>query len=91
MNYDNAELIAIRAVQFVTADSDLLERFLTISGLSPEDLRVLYKTAGFWLAALEFLRQNETDCLVFSSNTGLSPQEIEQANLILAGSVQNIS
>jgi len=84
MTNDDAELIAIKALQHISSDETLLERFVSLSGLDISDIRAAASSPHFLLAVLEFLRQDESECSVFASNLGLSPHQIEQATMTLS-------
>lgn len=85
MNQQIAETIAIQALSHIASDSDLLGRFMENTGLMPEELREAASQPGFLSAVLAFLRQDESECLSFSSNAGLSPKDIQSAAIILEG------
>ena len=76
---DEAELIAIRGLQHISTDETLLQRFVDLTGLDISDIRAAASSSHFLLAVLEFLRQDESECSMFASNLGLSPQDIESA------------
>ena len=76
---DDAEMIGIRGLQHISADETLLQRFVDLSGLDISDIRTAASSPHFLLAVLEFLRQDESECSMFASNIGLSPQDIESA------------
>jgi len=79
MTKDEAELIAIRGLQHISADESLLQRFVDLTGLDISDIRLAASSPHFLLAVLEFLRQDESECSMFASNLGLSAQDIESA------------
>ena len=76
---DEAEMIAIRGLQHISADETLLQRFVDLSGLDISDIRAAASSPHFLLAVLEFLRQDESECCMFASNLGLSAQDLESA------------
>ena len=75
-NFDTAEAIAIKALGFLSADQELMGRFLTLSGLDPADLREIASEPSFLAAILDFLLTDDSLLLAFASNNGLSPEEI---------------
>lgn len=85
MTHEDADAIAIKALQYITGDSALLTRFMDVSGLAPSDLRDAAARSEFWAAILDFLRQDEAECLAFAGNMGLTPSDIEKAALLLGG------
>lgn len=86
MTSDEAETIAIMALQHISGDPDLLSLFMDLSGLSPNDFRQAASQPGFFSAVLEFLRQNEAECLTFTANFGLSANSITNAAQVLSHS-----
>ncbi|MCH7579385.1 MAG: DUF3572 family protein [Chloroflexi bacterium] len=61
MQAAQAEIIAIRALQFVMQDETLRERFMAITGLTPSEIQNNVTDSGLHLGALEFLLQHEPD------------------------------
>lgn len=85
MRQETAESIAIQALSHIASDNDLLGRFMETTGLALEELREAASEPGFLSAVLTFLRQDEPECLCFSSNAGLSPTDIQSAAMTLEG------
>ncbi|MEP3233101.1 MAG: DUF3572 family protein [Hyphomicrobiales bacterium] len=79
MTRDDADMIAIRGLQHISADEALLQRFVDLSGLDISDIRTAASSPHFLLAVLEFLRQDESECSMFASNLGLSAHDVESA------------
>ncbi len=78
-NFEVAEAIAIKALGFLSADSDLMGRFLALSGLNPADLREIVAEPSFLAAILDFLLTDDSLILAFASNNGLSPEDVVAA------------
>ncbi len=55
-----AEAIAIEALSFLAADPSRLQRFLALSGISLENLRVAAAESGFLAAILDHLASERT-------------------------------
>ncbi len=83
MQHDQAEIIAIKALQHIASDENLLTRFIQLSGLSVENLRQSALEDHFLAAVLHFIRQNDSDCLNFAANNHLTGMEIEKAHMVL--------
>ena len=79
MTEEQAQMIAIRALQHISADEALLQRFLTLSGLDVSDIRQVAANPEFLHDVLAFLRQDESECSMFASNLGLSAQDLNSA------------
>ena len=85
MTEDEANRIAIKALNYLANDVPQLTRFLDMSGLKPADMRNAANKPGFWVALLGFIQQSDDECLAFAANAGLRPQEIALAALTLDG------
>lgn len=79
-----AEALAIDALTFIAADSERLERFMALSGLSVEHLRAAAAEPGFFAAILDFLAADEPLLLAFAANAGRDPASITKAKQSLA-------
>ncbi len=60
-------------------DQDRAERFLSLTGLTPEDLRASLGQPSTLAAVLEFLCQHEPDLLGAADALGVSPQTLVAA------------
>ena len=77
--------VAIQALSFLAADPERLERFMALSGLTPETLRAAANGSGFLVAVLEHVLADESLVLAFAANAGLAPERIAAARAALAG------
>lgn len=89
MTPEEADGIAAAALNHIAADPALLTRFMEHTGLGPADFRIVASKPDFWpdfwAATIGFLRQNETECLVFASNLALDPHDLARAQHLLEG------
>jgi Protein of unknown function (DUF3572) len=76
---EHAELIAIRALAFLAADANRLERFLALSGLAPGDIREASRRPGFFAGVLHHIMADDRIALAFASEESLTPVELEAA------------
>jgi len=67
------EAIALAALAFVARDDSLLQRFLDISGYTPDRLRADVGSAELNRAILDFLLGHEPDLLAFCADARLTP------------------
>ncbi|WP_395666411.1 DUF3572 domain-containing protein [Methylocella sp.] len=81
---ERAETLAIEALGHIAGDETTLERFLSLSGLSPETLRAAAAEPGFLAGVLDFLAGDESLLLAFAANAGRDPAEITRARETLA-------
>ncbi len=83
-----AEAIAIEALGFLAEDPSRLHRFLALSGISLENLRVAAAESGFLAAILDHLASSEPLLLAFAANTGHAPPTIAKARDILSPTLE---
>jgi hypothetical protein len=81
----NAEIVALRALTFLAADSERLERFLALSGVGPEELRERAGDRDFLAGVLDHLLADESLLLAFCAEEGLRPEVPGRARTELAG------
>lgn len=79
LNEEGAQLLAIEALSFLATDPERLERFIALSGLSPENLRAAAADPGFFLAILDYIASDESLLVTFAANAGHDPQTILKA------------
>ena len=76
---ENAEALAIQALAYVAADSELLPRFLAITGIEAGDVRRAASEPGFLAGVLQFIAAHEPTLLRFCEETGTPPQNVSSA------------
>lgn len=81
-----AETLAIAALGFLASDQERLERFLALSGLSPETLRAAAEAPGFFAGVLEYLLADESLFHVFCAHADESPADVVTAHAMLTRS-----
>ena len=84
-NSDEAETLALKVLQFVLSDEVLQRRFLTITGMAPDDFRDAVHTNDFLWGVLDFLLGNEADLLKFCEEHQVDPDQPLKARLLLPG------
>jgi len=84
-NRDEAETIALRGLGFLASDADRLNRFLTLSGLTPPELRERAREPDLLAGVLEHLLADETLLLMFVAEGHLPPEDVTHAHVLLAG------
>ena len=78
-NFEAAELIAIKALAFLSEDTELMGRFLALTGLDPADLRSVSSEPSFLAAVLDFILVDDSLVLAFASNNALAPEDVVTA------------
>jgi hypothetical protein len=76
--------IALRAFAWVLADERRAQRFLDLTGLTPDVLRARIGSAEVQLSVLDFLCAHEPDLMAAAEALGLSPAQIAAARERLA-------
>lgn len=84
MHTDRAESIGVSGLLFLASDMQRMERFLSLTGVGPADLRADSRSPHMLTAILDHLLQDESLLLVFCSEESLKPEEIGPARRALA-------
>ena len=71
--------MALDALAWVLADETRAQRFLDLTGLTPEQLRDRIETPELQLAVLDFLCAHEPDLLGAAKALGVGPAELAAA------------
>lgn len=66
-------------------DPEVLERFLSLSGITPDKIREAAKSPGFLAGVLDYMMQNEALLLTFSENNSIKAETIISAHRRLVG------
>ena len=82
---DSGRSIAISALTFLASDTERLERFLSITGLGPHNLRKAAGDPGFYISVLDYLRADEQLLVRFATDAGLEPEAVARAHQALCG------
>lgn len=81
-----AQSIALTALAFLAEDGERLSRFLTLTGMSPAELRAAAGAPETLAAVLDHVLGDESLLLVFSASKSVAPETIAPARALLAGS-----
>jgi hypothetical protein len=73
--------LALRALTVTLADQRLAERFLSLSGINPPDLRQRAGDPALLVALLLFLEAHEPDLVVVADELGIKPEALVAAQL----------
>ena len=79
------EVIALKALQFLAKDEARLERFMSLTGLTPQAIRKAAGEPAFLGGVLEQVLQDESLLLEFAEAEEISPTAIQVAHRALAG------
>ena len=85
LNRDDAEDIAISGLGFLASDPERLDRFLSVTGLGPENLRSAAQEPKFLASVLDYIASDESLLVALAGHSGIAPERVGQAHLLLAG------
>ena len=71
--------LALRALAATLADQRLAERFLSLSGIDPPDLRQRAADPALLVALLQFLEAHEPDLVAVAEEIGAKPEALVAA------------
>ncbi len=81
----DSQAIAIQALTYIAADREQMNRFVALSGITLEELRLAAKEPGFLVGVLDFFMGHEPTLMAFAANAGISPEDVAMARHRLAG------
>ena len=85
MSKEDAEALAIQAFAFLAEEPERLGRFLSLTGLGPQDLMDGLGRPEVLAAVVGCLRGGESLLLVFSAQAGVAPEQLILAERLLGG------
>lgn len=85
MTPELSEILALKALQWIAEDDDLINRFCALSGLSAQTLLSEASRPETLAAILDFLLSDEQTLLSFCEASDLPPQTPMQARAFLPG------
>jgi len=74
----NDEAIALHALGWTLADERRADRFLALTGLTPETLRASLDEPATLAAALRFLEAHEPDLIACAEAIGVAPSDLPE-------------
>lgn len=86
---EDAAVLSLQALAHIFSDDQLSERFIQLTGLTPETLRRQADQADVQVAVLEFLLSHEPDLIACAAALSLPPARFGQAHAALAGAERN--
>jgi hypothetical protein len=82
---ETAQLLAVEGLKFIVNDQEVLGRFLSLTGLAPQEVRIAAEEPEFFAGVLAFLMDHEAVLLAFAATAGISPHRVASAHLALSG------
>jgi hypothetical protein len=81
----NDAAVALHALGWTLGDDQRAERFLALTGLTPEALRVSLDQPATLAAAIRFLEAHEPDLIACAEAIGVAPADLPEARRRLEG------
>jgi hypothetical protein len=81
---EDAEALALTALEFLGQDGERIGRFLAVSGLDPGSLRKASGEPGFLPGILDYLAADEALLVAFAEEAGIAPERIAEARHLIA-------
>ncbi|MFJ7353842.1 DUF3572 domain-containing protein [Phyllobacterium sp. NPDC097923] len=88
MNLENAQDLAINALVFLAQDSELLPRFLALTGITADQIRQAAQEPGFLAGVLQFYLAHEPTLMRYCAARETDPALFQQALRLLPGGRQ---
>jgi len=85
MNRELAEGLAIEVLLWLAGDDEIMERFVGMSGVAPQDIRKRAAEPEFLGFVLDFLLSEDALVLAFCEKTGHDPANAMRARASLPG------
>jgi Protein of unknown function (DUF3572) len=90
MRRSEAETLALKVLAFLAGEDEALGRFLTLSGIRPEDLRARVDDPLLLAAVLDFLLGDDGLLTSFAEGEDIDPKAVHQARRALPGAALEI-
>jgi hypothetical protein len=84
MDRARAEVMAAEALGFLAGSPERLMRFLDVSGLRPDTLRVAAGEPGFLAGLMDYLVSDEELLVAFAGEIGATPESVMRAKRLLS-------
>ena len=85
INHEDAQIIALKALAFLASDEERIKRFMSITGLMPQEIRAQAAEPAFLGGVLEHLRNDQSLLLMFAESANIIPALIDAASFRLSG------
>jgi hypothetical protein len=76
---DEAEMLAIQALGFIAEEPERLRRFVGMSGIPVEEMRLAARGSGFLAGVLEHMLGDESLLIAFAASAGIDPAQVARA------------
>jgi hypothetical protein len=76
---NDPEALALAALAATLTDARRAERFLSLTGLSPDGIRLRVSDRALLAACIAFLEGHEPDLIAVSDDLGVKPEDLLRA------------
>jgi hypothetical protein len=90
MRSSEAETLALKVLGFLAREDTALDRFLTLSGIHPRELRARADDPLLLAAVVDFLLGDDALVTAFAQEEGLDPKMVHQARRALPGAAPEV-
>lgn len=90
VSLDEAQTLAIGSLAFLAQDSELLARFLALTGITADQIRTAASEPGFLAGVLQFYLGHEPTLMRYCEATDTDPALFQEALRVLPGGRQDI-
>jgi hypothetical protein len=80
-----AEMLAIQALGFIAEEPERLDRFLAMTGIEAEQIRLAAREPRFLAGVLEHMLTDESLLIAFADSAGIDPAEVARARGAFGG------
>ncbi|MBL4800818.1 MAG: DUF3572 domain-containing protein [Emcibacter sp.] len=85
MNYNQAEILGLQALSHMAAHEEILIAYLSLSGITPDELRSSASDPATLGSILDYFLQNEKRLITFCETENIAPDQLKKARLLLPG------
>lgn len=71
---------AMAIITWIAGEPDMLQRFLTLSGISPSQIRTAIADPGFLAGTIDFVMGHEPTLMAFCAATDTRPEDVIAAS-----------
>ncbi len=83
--HEAAEALAIAALSYLASEPEQFDRFLSLTGIGPGDVREAAREPHFLAGVLEHISSDEHLLVAFATHAEVKPTAIERARMALGG------
>lgn len=85
MNYEQAEILGLQALSHVAGHEEILVAYLSLSGITPEELKNSATNPATLGSILDYFLQNEKRLITFCEAAEIAPDQLKKARQHLPG------